>query len=709
MREAPRFDTTERARLRAALAHLAQVAEAPADRDRIDAALIEAHETAPDGEAWTNLLSRAARRLGLETSVLSSAPAADVVALGERAVVRAPGGGTQTLVGEHSTTALELRAEPELVPVVRARLEAAATLPSVLDAVVLRRAAVPLGIDCGPEASPWRRLWGLVAAERRDLLVVVFYAIGVGVTSLAAPIAVQSFLGVVAFGALLQPLVVLATLLAGALILAAALVTMQALVVELIARRFFVRTAAAFGAHLPRLRLDRLAGKEPVELVNRFLDVVTVEKALVALAFDGLASVLQIGVGLALLAVYHPFLLALDLFLVALIGVVVVVGGRGAVDTAVLESKKKYGVVDWLEGIAGTRSTFRSWRGAAYAEGRLETLLGAWLHYRRKHFKISFRQLVGMLGLQVLASSTLLLLGGGLVIEGQLSLGQLVAAELVITATVAGLAKIGKLFAKLYDLLAALDKIGGVLDLPGVPHGGALLPSAEQGLSVDTRGVGLVTEDGRRDLFGVDLHVAAGERVALHGGPGGRPTALFDVLTGARAPTEGVIRLGGLDLRELDPGGLNEHVMVLADDAIFPGSVADNLTLGAPEVTPAGRREALRRLGLDRGLDALPNGLDTPLMRDGSPLDEDQRRLLLVARAVLLRPRLLLVDRMLDGMAPETQARALAVLNDPEMPWTVLCSTTDVEVERRLGRSVRFRPRPRVTPDLADGSVEEAS
>ncbi|MEM6732329.1 MAG: ABC transporter transmembrane domain-containing protein, partial [Myxococcota bacterium] len=392
----------------------------------------------------------------------------------------------------------------------------------------------PLSFRSCQSKSPWQRLFAWIDFERRDLWVLFAYATAVGVFTLATPLAVQSLFNTVAFGQLLQPLFVLALIVFVALGIAAFLNALQLLIVEHIGRRIFLRTAMDFGARLPLVR-SRLDGKDLDELSNRFLDVVVVEKSMSQIILDGLSAVLQITVGLILLAVYHPYLLAFDLVLIASVMFVVFVLGRNAVSTAIKESKGKYLLFAWLQDVAKNSHSFRSMRGGEYVGSRTANLANEWLGHRKKHWRVQFRQLTSMLTIQVVATTLLLALGGWLVVERQLSLGQLVAAELMITLTVGSLAKIGKLFPKLYDLIAALDKIGTVLDLDAPMLEGDELELGERGIGLELK------------VADFDLHLAQGEKRIICATENPHALSVVDGIGSPWTQSRGAVRLDEVD------------------------------------------------------------------------------------------------------------------------------------------------------------------
>lgn len=254
----------------------------------------------------------------------------------------------------------------------------------------------------GHGIPPLQRLLAWVKLEKDDVGGAVVYAVGVGLLSLATPLGVQFLVNTVAFGALVQPLVVLSLLVAAGLSFAAILRALQAYVVERLQQRIFARVAMDLAQRLPRVRLDALDGRHGPELMNRFFEVVSVQKGAATMLVDGVAIVLHTLGGALLLAFYHPFLLAFDVVLIASIALIVVVLGRGAIATAIKESKQKFALAAWLQETARHVEVFKLQNADRMARARAEALTLSYLQARRKHFRIVFRQLIGALAVQAL-------------------------------------------------------------------------------------------------------------------------------------------------------------------------------------------------------------------------------------------------------------------------------------------------------------------
>ncbi len=522
-------------------------------------------------------------------------------------------------------------------------------------------------------ASPMDHIRALFADERSTLWVIIIYSIAVGLLSLVVPVAVQALVNTVAFGTVLQPLVVLTAIVLVVLSFAGVLTAMRTYMVEIMQRRLFARISAQIMHTLLHVRKDAFDTMHGPELVNRFFDIITVQKAAAFLLIDGMAIITSTLIGLILLGFYHPLLLVFDIILLACIFFVIWPLGIGAIRTAVDESFAKYGVAAWLEELARNTVTFKSGAGMSYAFSRTDELVTTWSIRRRAHFRVLFRQVIGTVFIQALASAALLGFGGWLVIERQLTLGQLVAAELIVTLVVTSFAKFGKQLETFYDLTAASNKVGHLLDLPLEDGGSEPAPDAGKPAALTVRAVSYGYAAKKNVLDGVDLEIAPGGRVGVVGlGSSGKST-LVDMLYGLRRPTQGFVALDGMDYRQISLRDLRTQVSLVREVEIFEGSIADNIRLGNPDVSLQEIRRVLQQVGIFEAVNALPKGIDTELLTGGRPLSPRQAVALMVARAIVSQPRLLIVDEdfvALDDI--DCEADLVNVLCDPEQPWTLV-------------------------------------
>lgn len=540
--------------------------------------------------------------------------------------------------------------------------------------------------------SPIRRFFGLLKPEGKDVTTIILFSVITGLLYLALPLAVNSLVSNLAFGTQSAPfqqaLIVIAAALFSFLLLSAIMRGLQYYIAEVIQRRIFVRVAADMAYRLPRVKADSLDGIHAPEMVNRFLDVVTVQKSTSLLLLDGINLVLGGMIGLIVLGFYHPFLLAFSLLLLICIGFIVFGLGRGAIRTSIQESICKYDVVSWLEELARYPRLFKGPGGYALAIERADQLSRSFLTARHSHFRVLMRQICGLLFLEVLASSALLVVGGWLVLNMQLTLGQLVAAELIVSAIVASLSKLAKKFEAWYDAMAAVDKLGHLIDLEIETEDGDL-PSLENGgVTVSVRNAAFEYPDGQHVFNNVSFEIPAGGRAALMGAQGSGCSTMLDLLLGLRYLTSGHISIAGFDLRSWYLEELRGSVMLIRSQDIVNGTIAENIRLGRPGVGLDDVQRVLRSVGLLNDVMSLPMGMHTPLVTGGLPLSSRQRTRLLLARALVLQPRLLLLDDVFDGMDLTSMEELTSVILSKEQSWTVIIATRDPLVAAKCSQQI---------------------
>ncbi len=540
--------------------------------------------------------------------------------------------------------------------------------------------------------SPIRRFFGLLKPEAKDVTTIIIFSVITGLLYLALPLAVNSLVSNLAFGTQSAPfqqaLIVIAVALFSFLLLSAIMRGLQYYIAEVIQRRIFVRVAADMAYRLPRVKADSLDGIHAPEMVNRFLDVVTVQKSTSLLLLDGINLVLGGIIGLIVLGFYHPFLLAFALLLLLCLSFIIFGLGRGAIRTSIQESICKYDVVSWLEELARYPRLFKGPGGYALAIERADQLSRAFLTARHSHFRVLMRQISGLLFLEVLASSALLVVGGWLVLNMQLTLGQLVAAELIVSALVASLSKLAKKFEAWYDAMAAVDKLGHLIDLEIETEDGDLPRLENGGVSVSVRNAAFEYPDGQRVFNNVCFEIPAGGRAALMGSQGSGCSTMLDLLLGLRYPTSGHISIAGFDLRSWYLEELRGSVMLIRSQDIVNGTIAENIRLGRPGVGLDDVQRALRSVGLLDDVMSLPMGMHTPLVTGGLPLSSRQRTRLLLARALVLRPRLLLLDDVFDGMDRSSMEELTSVILSGHETWTVIIATRDPLVAAKCSQQI---------------------
>ncbi|MFN0123339.1 MAG: peptidase domain-containing ABC transporter [Blastocatellia bacterium] len=529
--------------------------------------------------------------------------------------------------------------------------------------------------------SPAARLRKMLRPDVADLAGLLAYTTLTGILSLVVPLAAQFTVNTIAAGVFMQPLVVLTLAVLLALALAGLLRILKLALLERLQQRVFARIALELAELLPNIRYTALANEYAPQLVNRFFDVINIQKSLAKLLLDGPTAMLQVLLGLTLMAFYSPYLLAFDLFLILFVLFIVVVLGMGGLRTSVHESYQKYHVAEWLEELARCHRGFKLNATSSFAIEKADELVVGYVRARRAHFRVLLRQAIGHYTFRAVASAGTLAIGGALVINQQLTLGQLVAAELVIVVVLEALEKLIRMLEVVYDLLTAVDKVGHVTDMPVERRTGKPLPAGRGGAEVVCRNVRFAWREGAEILSDLNLNIRAGERVSLVGKSGAGKSTLVSLLCGLHEPVVGMIMVNGMDVRDASLTSLRRAISMVGDgNEIFEGTIEENILMGREHISHEDLQWAIEMTQLSDDLSRMPEGLRTHLIGEGRNLSRGQMQRLLIARAVVARPQLLILDEGFTGIDEKDKLAILRALYAPEREWTIIDISHDPEV-----------------------------
>jgi ABC-type bacteriocin/lantibiotic exporter with double-glycine peptidase domain len=354
------------------------------------------------------------------------------------------------------------------------------------------------------------------------------------------------------------------------------------------------------------------------------------------------------------------------------------------------ESKRKYEVAGWLEEIARAPIAFKHPHAQRLAETKARYLVEAYLDARHAHFRHLFHQIGGTVLVYALATGGLFAIGGSLVVAGKLTLGQLVAAEVIVASVAANFAKFGKYFESYYDLLAGLDKLGHLFDLPVDSEGIHSLPKAAEPMAIELRDVSLRYPGAPRPTLGkVNLRIEPGERLGVYGLNGSGKSSVMQLIYGVVSPDSGSVTADQLDLRALSSTSYRNQVAYVSEPLVFDGTLLENLLAGG-DVDLSRVVSVCKLLGIHSEIETLPEGFGTRLGGTFSPLSAGLTQMVAIARAVISEPRLLLVDGAMEQIDQERREVVLKALSDPAAPWTLVVATRDLYDLSHCSRVIRL-------------------
>lgn len=528
--------------------------------------------------------------------------------------------------------------------------------------------------------SPLERAFQYISLEKKDISVIIMYGILIGVVSLVTPLTINALVTTISAGVFTMPLLVLSGIIFIGLLVAGAIGIVQAYVVEILQQRLFVNTAFEIGYKFPHAKQSVFQQEYAPELLNRFFDVITLQKGIKKLLIDGLSALIIGTAGLGLLVFISPTLLALGLLFIILSLSIVYVLGKDSLKTSIIESKKKYDAAAFLEDIARCVHSFKLSGNNDFILRKIDELSHDYVKERKIHFKILIRQIIGFTFIRSIVNTGVLAIGGYLVFERQITLGQLVATELVIVSLITALEKLTNQLEVIYDTLAAFDKVGNITDIELERIGGNILPHSDHGIALHCEHIAF-TYDSVPILNDIYCSIPAGQRAAIVGKSGAGKSTLAHLIVGLLDTSMGSILIDDNDLRILDLSHLRNQIgFVFPHDEIFEGTIWENITLGRDWISGKDVMDAVRITQLDDSLMRLPNGLQTKTVSYGKNLSTGQIRRIMIARAIVHKPRLLVLDEAFTGIEENMKLEIIQDLYSKKNDWTILSITHDPEV-----------------------------
>ncbi|OEK03710.1 xenobiotic-transporting ATPase [Roseivirga sp. 4D4] len=529
--------------------------------------------------------------------------------------------------------------------------------------------------------SPVKRLIRLLSEEKRDIFYVFVYAAFVGIVSLTLPLGIQATVELVSGGVVFSSIYLLIGLVLLGILASGGLQIMQITLVEYLQRRIFTKAALEFTFRIPRMKIESLSNLHAPELINRFFDVLTIQKGLPKLLGDLTSGIIQIIFGLVLLSFYHPFFVFFGLVLILTLVLIFRLTGPKGLQSSIKESKYKYKVVYWLEEIARTLNSFKISGNTNLPVKKTEYNVNNYLINRKVHFKVLVNQYVYIVLFKAVITGGLLIIGTSLVINREITLGQFVAAEVIIILILNSVEKIITYMDVVYDMLTAVDKISQVTDLPLEKVGGIDLNNEEltKGFSIRLRNLSYTYPGAKTPaIHSINTGFACGEKVCISGGNESGKTTLTNTISGINQNYEGALTINDYSLRDLDLTNLRDKLAknVSAED-IFEGTILDNIVVGKPQVSTRDAVEAINKVGLSDKINMLPNGYSTQIISGGKGFSSSFVHKIILARCLVKRPRLLILndffssfqrsekEHLINVVTSNAECTLVAVSNDP--------------------------------------------
>ncbi|WP_411029014.1 peptidase domain-containing ABC transporter [Spongiimicrobium sp. 3-5] len=522
--------------------------------------------------------------------------------------------------------------------------------------------------------TAWQRLVGLLKLDKKDVLQVFYYAIFAGLINLSLPLGIQAIINLIQGAQVSTSWIILVILVTLGVAFVGALQLMQFRIIENLQQKIFTRASFEFAYRFPKIKMGELRNYYPPELANRFFDTLTVQKGLAKILIDFPAAFLQIIFGLMLLSFYHPFFIIYGILLLVLIYIVFKFTAQKGLETSLDESKNKYKVAHWLQEVARSIIGFKLSGKTTHALDKNDTLVADYLTARESHFRILVLQFAQMIGFKVLVTAGLLLIGGLLVLNQEMNIGQFVAAELIILLVISSVEKLILGLESFYDVLTSLEKLGQVVDKELEPQDGIRPFKEGEGFTLEFDHVDYkVPKATKKILEDISLTITPTCKVLVQGSSGSGKSTLLRLIAGIVEPTSGSIYVNNVSLKGLHLNEYRAHLgQSLTEESPFEGTLEDNITFGDPSITSEDIYWALGKTGLTQFVKEQSKGLKTVLHPEGKQISHNVAKKIVLARSIIRKPKLLILKDPLDQFDEKEAQKIMDFLTDPSNGWALL-------------------------------------
>ncbi|RFC53549.1 peptidase domain-containing ABC transporter [Brumimicrobium aurantiacum] len=535
--------------------------------------------------------------------------------------------------------------------------------------------------------SKTARFWRLIKSDAKEIRNVYYYSFFVGLIGLSLPLGIQAIINLIQGGRISSAWVVMVVVVVLGVAFSGVLQILQLRVTENIQQRIFTRAAFEFSYRIPKVKLEKLFYNYAPELINRFFDVMTIQKGLSKLIITISTAGIQVILGLLLLSLYHPFFIIFSFALILILFLIFKFTGKKGLDTSIKESHHKYKLAHWLEEIGRASISFKLAGDSIYNLDRTNIHADNYINAREKHFKVLISQYSLLVIFKILVATGLLAIGGMLVMEQQMNIGQFVAAEIIIVMIINSVEKLIRNLDVVYDVITAVEKVAEVTDLDLENTDGLDLDEScnGKGLIVKMNDVTFKYPHSKfTTINNISLDVKENQSVVITGSNGSGKSTLLHLIAGLYDLERGTISYNNLPLGNLNLDSLRNVIGAsLNSEDLFYGTIQENITMGRSKASFANVEWVIEKVGLSDFIQQLPNGYNTLIFPNGKTLPKSVVQKLLIARSIVDKPKLLLLEYSLEHLNFPDKMKIMDFIYDKSNNWTVIAISKDLEVARK--------------------------
>lgn len=542
------------------------------------------------------------------------------------------------------------------------------------------------------KVSVINRFWALLNPDYKEIRNVYIFAIFSGILSLGLPLGIQMIINFIQLGQVSTSWFVLVGLVVVAVGFSGVLNIYQLRITENLQQRIFTRSAFEFAERIPKMKMEILLKRYTPEITNRFFDTLTIQKGLSKILIDSSAAILQIVFGLILLSFYHSFFIFLGLVLILLLIVIIRVTSKKAFNSSMEESTYKYRIANWLDEITQARLSFKMAGFSLFNLNQTNKLVNNYLSAREKHFKILVQQYGYLIIFKVVIALALLIVGGLLVLNQQMNIGQFVAAEIIILLILNSVEKLILSLEIFYDVFTSIEKIGQVTDLPLEKVSGEKFENATNGIDLKISDLSYSFSNYQSPILeDISISIKSNECVCFVSDSSLSTNVLFCLISGMYDFQRGTISFNDIPISNLDKSSYRDQIgTLLSQDQFVNSSIYENIAFGREEVDLKAVTQIATSLDLGSFIDQITDKYNSIINPERNMLPADVATRLLFARAIVSNPSLLLLEDPTSGMN-EVQTRFMAEKIKSLSNATILMASFEDEIQRISDRIIELK------------------
>lgn len=541
------------------------------------------------------------------------------------------------------------------------------------------------------KVHPFKRFIDLLKPEKSFVFTIYIYAIFAGLISLSLPLGIQAIINLIMGGQVSTSWIILVFLVILGIIINGILQVRQLTINEVLQQKIFTRASFEFAYRIPRFKIDQVKHAYLPELINRFFDTMSVQKGLSKILIDFSTSFFQIIFALILVSFYHPFFIIFSFFLILLIFLIVRLTGPKGLKTSLQESNYKYETAHWLEELARNVESFKMAEDSKLPLEKNDKNTENYVNARRSHFDVIISQFSLMIGFKAVVAAGLLLIGGFLVIEQQMNIGQFVAAEIIVILVINSVEKMIFTIESIYDVLTAVEKIAVVTDKPleeFLSGSHSLIKS--DGMAIKLKNINLKEEDtGHVFLKDINLDIKSGEKIGIAGTSNAGKSILLQLISGWYNDYKGNIMFNGTALRDLNISEVRRNIGdCMSFGGIFQGTIEENISMGSPMSDLEEIQNAAKITGLDEYMDSEPLGFQRMLFPGDRTFPKKIKQQILWTRGILGRKTLILWEDIFGMISQDKKHKFTNYLNRKDNLQTVIMVSNDMRILENCDRVI---------------------